>query len=186
MKYTQITEIQNTYPVESSPDWAKDNKTMTSCGEITGGGIYVTSASPKFNLVACTLGDTIEYVRETFTYGIKWAAEEINEIESDIEKIFEDYNLINPDEIKIFLEQNTFLYEIIKLTPKKIKEYFPNSNLYLEIKSDIEIDSMKKLIVLIENDMELEEGKETLDTFYDDWWFDASLKTKAKMCIFYK
>ncbi|NQX61115.1 hypothetical protein [Paenibacillus qinlingensis] len=93
---------------------------------------------------------------------------------------FRDYNaVIN------FLKEHYYLVEIIYAAMDRVHHFFPSESTFCEVDiiSDEELESNKKLFLYIKSTLEPEEAMEKLDAFDDAWWIDIVPETNCKMII---
>src|SRR5215469_13388283 len=85
----------------------------------------------------------------------------------NIEKlyIFRDAN-----EVTGFLEENPFLIPLLVEAYAHIKEYFPDSDVCLEVAHDPELIGQKQLITFIVVGPNVENASQTLDHLDENWW----------------
>ena len=81
-------------------------------------------------------------------------------------------NIVN-EETKKYLQNNTYLNNILKIIINKINEYFDYTNLYLEYFDD-------QLLLLIATNYTPKQALEKLWIFDKDWWIDNK---NDKICI---
>ncbi len=93
------------------------------------------------------------------------------------------YTFRNPAEIYEFLSDNVYLIPQVVEAHKKIKEYFPSSDLVLEVVTDPEAPDEKELVIFIHTNLTPDEALDRLEMFDRNWWLDASLDTEGKLCI---
>lgn len=93
------------------------------------------------------------------------------------------YNFRKPIEVYQFLEMNSFLISLLEDAYTHIRQYFPSSNLSLEVVSDSEAMDEQQLVAFIAVKQNLEEASEALDHLDQDWWLDAIEMAQDKLCI---
>jgi uncharacterized protein (UPF0332 family) len=90
---------------------------------------------------------------------------------SNLDKL---YIFRDADEVTDFLEENPFLIPLLQEAYTHIKEYFPHSDVVLEVDTDPEIMGVKDLVAFIVVEQAVEEACDTLDRLDQEWWLDAS------------
>lgn len=112
------------------------------------------------------------------------------DIEED-ESIFEERGQMNIEDLytirrrEVFkhLEDEPLLIPLIMEAPLKIREYFPRSELVLDVLSDPEINTEPKLILFIRTNLSPHEAFNKLKILDEAWWLDASLRSDEKMLL---
>jgi len=89
---------------------------------------------------------------------------------SNIENL---YLFRDANEVRSFLEENPFLIPLLQEAHIHIKEYFPDSDVVLEVVTDPEIMGEKELVASIVVEQNVEEACETLDRLDEEWWLDT-------------
>lgn len=87
-------------------------------------------------------------------------------------------------EITEFLKDNLFLTPLLLQANEKIREYFPLSELVLEVVVDREdTNGEEELVIFICTNLSPEEALDKLEALYRDWWLDVSFDFKEKISI---
>lgn len=92
------------------------------------------------------------------------------------------YTFRNPPEVSEFLSSNIFLIPLIEEAYRKIREYFPQTELILEVLYDPEADN-KELVIFIHTNLPPDEALNKLEQLDKNWWLDASLEAEGRLCI---
>ena len=86
-------------------------------------------------------------------------------------------------EILQFLEERQFLIPLIKDAYTNIRNYFPVSDLFLEVVIDPEIANERQLVIFIAIKENAEGASEALDKLDEDWWMDTMDRAQGSLCI---
>lgn len=87
------------------------------------------------------------------------------------------------NEVQGFLEENPFLVPLLQEARIHIKEYFPDSDVVLEVITDPEIMGEKELVASIVAGQNVEEACETLKQLNEDWWLDTLDRAEDQLHI---
>jgi hypothetical protein len=101
----------------------------------------------------------------------------------EIEILKQSYTIKEQTEILEFLAQNPSLTTLLKEVPEKIKNFFPNSGLFLEEVIDLEIPDDHKLVVFISPEYEPQQAFNKFKEFNKTWWLNVSKEVKDKLSI---
>ena len=93
------------------------------------------------------------------------------------------YTFRQPEEVLRFLEGNKFLIPLLVEAYFKIRNYFPNSRVFLEIDTDPEELNNQQLIAVIVTNFSPDEVLYTLKQLDEDWWLDALDRAQRKLSI---
>jgi hypothetical protein len=93
------------------------------------------------------------------------------------------YVVIEPEKVLGFIENHKFLNDLLLQAVQEIKVYFPSSELFLEVKSDVENREDTKLVLSICPDSSPKEAHSKLKQLRKAWWFDASDSSNDKLAI---
>ena len=89
-----------------------------------------------------------------------------------------------PVQLEAYLEQYPFLIPLLHEAYSKIRQYFPDADLYLEIFRFYDTDRHEiQLFVNVSPTCEPEESVQVLDRFGMDWWLDNRGRAQGKMEI---
>lgn len=93
------------------------------------------------------------------------------------------YTLRETDKVRTFLGKHTFLIALLNEASYKIRDYFPESELFLRIFTSQESVNDSSLVILIGTSYTPKETLERLDQLESDWWIDAVDRTHGKLSI---
>ena len=104
---------------------------------------------------------------------------------ADIESLKRFYVFRGTDILE-FLEKHPFLVTLLLEAPDRIRQYFPDSPLFLEVVTDPEAGSRDDDMLWIYIDRgDITDSEEAIDTLEqiddDEWWLDAEPRAKGKM-----
>jgi hypothetical protein len=99
------------------------------------------------------------------------------------QEILGKFEVIESAKVLDFIENHKFLNELLLQAEKEIKVYFPDSKLFLEVKSDVENREDTKLVLSICPDYSPKEAHSKLKQLRKAWWFDASDSSNDKLAI---
>jgi len=105
--------------------------------------------------------------------------------EGEILKLEKFYTLREKTQILQFIEKHPFLLPLLLETPNKIKCYFPDTPLILEIKIDPEAVSMEEeeLALYIASEIDPDESTDKLCQLDQDWWEEVEIRSQGKLFI---
>jgi hypothetical protein len=104
--------------------------------------------------------------------------------EEELVWLEQKYAVRDKTEIRQFLRRHPLLVQLLLDTYKEIKAYFPGSSIFLDMSIDLEeADDKENLIGSIATDLPPDEAIETLENFYDNWWWQASKKADGKVAF---
>jgi hypothetical protein len=95
-------------------------------------------------------------------------------------KLEQLYTFKNRDEILAFLTPD--IIGVLLVAPTKIQHYFPSAPLSLELYTDHEDANWKTLFLSI-GVKDYDGSFDTLEKFWEDWWFDVPIHVRDKMNI---
>ena len=93
------------------------------------------------------------------------------------------YTFHNSFETTKFIKNNSFLVPLLLEAEKVIREYFTDDELFLEVIHDAEDIDFEELIIFIHTNLSPKEALDRLDKIDEEWWIDASIKSKGKLNI---
>jgi len=102
---------------------------------------------------------------------------------SHAQTLEELYLFRRQQEVRQFLEENSFLEQFLIDAYSNIKKYFAHSDFLLEVIADSEAIDEKQLVLFIIVEGEPDIASLALDKLDEDWWLDAMDYTKDKLCI---
>jgi hypothetical protein len=88
-----------------------------------------------------------------------------------------------PTEVRHFLEENPFLGPLLKEAYINIREYFPSSEIFLEVVADPEAFDEEQLVIFIPVTQDPDGASEALNQLDQNWWLDAMERSQDKLCI---
>jgi len=99
----------------------------------------------------------------------------VETVASEIDAIAGLYAFREPDEVRVFLKRNPFLFDILERTRPEIARIFGEHalNVFLETHYDVE-EREESLWIKIQVDLNIDDAEELLDRFDQEWW----LKTR--------
>jgi hypothetical protein len=93
------------------------------------------------------------------------------------------YIFRNANDVTSFLEENPFLIPLLQDAYTHIKEYFPDSDVFLKVAHDPEFIGQKQLVAFIAVKQTAEEASQALDRFDEGWGLEAWERAEDKLCI---
>lgn len=100
-----------------------------------------------------------------------------------IKALEKSYKFRNDDAVRTFLMEEPSAAVLLSEAYGRIREYFPDSEIFIEVVADPETSGENELVVSIATDLSPREAIERLDAFDEDWWLEASDRSKADICI---
>jgi hypothetical protein len=99
----------------------------------------------------------------------------VETVASGIDAIAGLYTFREPDEVRVFLKRNPFLFEMLERTRPEIVRVFGEhaQNVFLETHYGVE-EREESLWIRIQVDLNIDEAEELLGRFDREWW----LKTR--------
>lgn len=85
--------------------------------------------------------------------------------------------------VRGFLEEHRFLIQLLFTAHKKIRGYFPGSQLVLAVIADPEAQEQRELFVFIQTKLPPKAARPLLAAFRREWWLSAMLDAKGEMNI---
>ncbi len=82
-----------------------------------------------------------------------------------------------------FLERYPFLIPLLLEAYGKIGEYFPYSQVFLEVVTDPEATNDYQLVLFIATNLDPDEADDRFERFDEDWWLDALDRAQGMLCI---
>ncbi|MEB3179946.1 MAG: hypothetical protein VKL59_13045 [Nostocaceae cyanobacterium] len=89
---------------------------------------------------------------------------------ADIETLEQLYRLRSRSEVLEFINKYPFLLPVLLEAPEKIRQYFPDSQLFLEVDTDAEIPDWVHLVLSILMNLEPDEAVDRLHELDKDWF----------------
>jgi hypothetical protein len=87
------------------------------------------------------------------------------------------------EEVLWFLERYPFLVSLLLEAYEEIWNYFPYSQVSLEVISDPEALDEYQLLASISTSLAPDEAIDKLEQFDESWWLDALDRVQSKLCI---
>lgn len=100
---------------------------------------------------------------------------------ADIEALEQAYTFRGKDEIWQFLAKYPFLVPVLLEAPDKIRNYFPDSQLFLEVDIDAEVIDWMKLVLSICMKLDPDEATKRENQLDKQWWLDQPYEVRSKM-----
>jgi len=88
----------------------------------------------------------------------------------------EKYKLRKANEIGDFLSGNDYLIPLVSDAYGHLQKYFPGSPIFIEVERG-------DLVISVGTKLSPEQAIKKLDEFDEDWWLDACIDSRAKLCI---
>jgi len=102
---------------------------------------------------------------------------------TEVEWIERLYTLRERAEVLGFLERHPFLVSLLLEAYGQIGNYFPGSQIFLEVLTDPEAFNDYQLIASIATNLGPDEAIDMLEQFDENWWLDALDRAQGKLCI---
>ncbi len=93
------------------------------------------------------------------------------------------YSFRRRAEVLGFLEKYPFLAPLLLEAYDRIRTYFPDSLIFLEVVADPEANGDYQLVASVAVDLDPDEALENLEQFDEDWWLDALDRAQGMLCI---
>jgi hypothetical protein len=101
----------------------------------------------------------------------------------DIETLEKLYSFRNKKEVLDFIAENYFILNTLLEAPAKIRPYFPDSELCLQVDYDPEIIGEVNLLLWILTNLEANDSLERHNQLDYAWWLKASYEVRDKICV---
>lgn len=92
------------------------------------------------------------------------------------------YTLRRPEEVRRFLDNNTFLYQLLHEANQQIRNYFESKELILEVVTDPE-EGEQELVIWIHTNLSADEAYKKLKEFDNNWWLNVPPNISEKLSI---
>lgn len=102
--------------------------------------------------------------------------------QADITQLEQLYTFRGRTEVLQFLEQYPFLVPVLLEAPEKIRHYFPDSQLFLEVVPDAEIIDWVLLVLSILMKLDPDEAVDRLNQMDMEWWVHTSYEVRKNVC----
>jgi len=124
------------------------------------------------------------YVKAICVEQTQQPASEINylllakKIQKRIDKIMENYELSNKDDVQLFLHENPSIISLVNETNTKIHEYFSSvGKITLEVQTDPE-ENRKNLIAKVFSKLPIDDAMDKLDIFDQEWFASKFIESE--------
>lgn len=91
---------------------------------------------------------------------------------ADVEALERSYTFREPNEVWEFLAKYPFIMPVLLEAPDKIKHYFPDSKLFLEVVPDPEIIDWVSLVLSIHTTLDPDDAVDRQNQLDTDWWLN--------------
>lgn len=102
--------------------------------------------------------------------------------QADIEALKRSYTFREQDEVVQFLAQYPFLIPVLLEAPEKIRHYFPDSQLFLEVVPDAEVIDWVQLVLSIQMKLDPYEATAREKQLDQDWWLGVPHEVRQQVC----
>ena len=103
--------------------------------------------------------------------------------QANIEALKQLYTFRGYTEVLQFLEQYPFLVPVLLEAPDKIRHYFPDCQLFLEVSIDPEIIDYVLLVLSILMNLDPDEAVNRLHQLDKDWWLNNTThEVRRNLC----
>ena len=102
--------------------------------------------------------------------------------QTDIELLEQLYTFREQTEILEFLDKYPFLIPVLLEAPEKIRQYFPDSQLFLEVVPDVEIIDLVLLILSIRINLNPDDAVNQLNQMDMNWWVHTPYEVRKNVC----
>jgi hypothetical protein len=92
--------------------------------------------------------------------------------QTEVEALERSYTLREPQQVWEFLAKYPFLVPVLLEAPEKIKQYFPDSKLFLEVVPDPEIIDWVPLVLSINTTLDPDDAVDRQNQLDKDWWLN--------------
>jgi len=94
------------------------------------------------------------------------------------------YSLRKRSEVMKYLANNFFLFPFLQDVYEQIRSYFGKSGQpILEVVTDPEAIEDQELVIFIHTTLSADEAIERLEQFDEQWWLNAPVNIRKKLCI---
>jgi hypothetical protein len=101
----------------------------------------------------------------------------------EIESLEQLYSFRNKKEVLDFIAENSFLLNTLLEAPAKIRPYFPDSELCLQVDYDPEIIGEVNLLLWINHDFEAKEAIDKIHHLDCNWGLNIPAQVQDKFCV---
>lgn len=103
--------------------------------------------------------------------------------QSDIKSLDKLYTLRERTETLEFINKYPFLVPVLLEAPKRIYQYFPDSQLFLEAIPDPEMVNYVQLVLSILITLEPEDAVDRLNQLDREWWHSVPHEVWQHLCV---
>ena len=100
-----------------------------------------------------------------------------------LEALKQKYTFRQEDEVVAFLKEHHSLYQVLGEAPDHIHKFFPDSQLFLEMCFDPDLDDEYQLILGVPTTLKPKDAVEQMEKLDFDWWLHQSFEARTKVCI---
>lgn len=100
--------------------------------------------------------------------------------QADIEALEQFYTFRGRTEILQFLDRHPFLVPVLLEAPQKIRHYFPDSGLFLEVEQDPEVIDWMMLVLSILIRLDPDDAVDRLNQLDWNWGLHNSYEVRSK------
>ncbi|WP_250125351.1 hypothetical protein [Chroococcidiopsis sp. CCMEE 29] len=100
--------------------------------------------------------------------------------QAEVESLEQFYTFRGRNEVLQFLDRHPFLVPVLLEAPEKIRHYFPDSQLFLEVERDPEIIDYVKLVLSILMKLDPNEAVARLNQLDWNWGLHNSYEVRSK------
>lgn len=138
---------------------------------------YTNSVSSRIKTQFLTLNSSVE-ISNTL---IKISFSSL--VNNFISKLQKEYLFSNPIEVIEYLSEKNYLISWLLQAHQKIIKIFPNEQLVLRVAFDPEIISWKRLLIVIQTNIDADEAFERIKILDKDWWIEAAYEIGSDLDI---
>lgn len=102
--------------------------------------------------------------------------------EVDVKTLEQLYTFRERTEVLAFLNKYPFLVPVLLEAPAKIEQYFPNSQLFLEVVPDAEIAEWVLLVLSILMNLDPNDAVNRLNQMDMNWWVHTPYEVRKNVC----
>jgi hypothetical protein len=102
--------------------------------------------------------------------------------QAEVESLEQFYTFRGRNEVLQFLDRHPFLVPVLLEAPEKIRHYFPDSQLFLEVVPDAEILDWVLLVLSILINLDPNDAVDRLNQIDMNWWLNNTThKVRSKL-----
>ncbi|HON35321.1 MAG TPA: hypothetical protein PLY52_03300 [Methanothrix sp.] len=107
----------------------------------------------------------------------------INNLNENLRAAAEAYTLRRPNDVYDFLKKEPSAIALVSEAHERIREHFPQDEIFLEVLRDPDSPMEKELLISISTRLPPIDAIKKLDAFDDSWWLGASSNSPVDICI---